>query len=255
MKNNGLENEQDIIKVLNGKTYDELPDFWKRRMKQLERNFPTDQKIECYKCVYNQKADIGIRMNNYRYNISIKSGYFVSVHNERISSFTGFLRSLGVSDELINVLKYYHYGDETLDGTGKVHYNLETIKSKMKDKIEEFNRCVNEPEILKHIIIRFLCAGTPFQKSYVTHIFFGTAEYGEMLDVKTIIGYIMSGYSINTDSIHFGPFIYTPAYRGLENFDANNVRRYYINIKWPSINRDIRDAKEWLFSDKNKPEE
>lgn len=254
MKNNGLQNEKDIIELLNGRTLNDLPDFWQRRMKQLDRNFPLDEKIECFKCVHNHKADIGIRVKSYRYNISIKSGYFVSVHMERISSFAGFLKSLGLDDELINVLKYYHYGDGTLDGTGKVHYNLETIKTQIKDKIEEFNKRVNEFEILKHIILRFLCTGTPYQRSYVTHIYAGTADYGEMLDAKTIIGYILSGYSISTDSIHFGPFIYTPGYRGLTNFDEENVKRYYINIKWPSINRDIRDAKDWLFNVKNKTE-
>ena len=69
-----------------------------------------------------------------------------------------------------------------------------------------------------------------------------------MIDAKTMIDYICSGYPSTTTAIHFGPFIYCPAYRGLVDFDSDNVKRYYIEIKWPSLIRDIRDAKVWLFS-------
>lgn len=247
MKNDGLQNELNIVEMLDGKTYKELPDFWKKRMKQLCKEVEDDDKIECFKCVYNKKADIGVRVREYRYNISIKSGFFVSVHSERLSSFTGFLRSIGISEELIETLKYYHYGDGTTDGTGDVHYNLSTIKENMQKNIDEFNKVVNEKEILKQIVLRVLCIGTPYQRSFVSHIYAGTVNYGEMIDAKTLVEYICSGYPTATDSIHFGPFIYAPAYRGVENFNANNVKRHYINIKWPSLYRDIRDTKDWYF--------
>ncbi|MBO4667071.1 MAG: hypothetical protein J5666_02960 [Bacilli bacterium] len=247
MKNSGLENEQDIIDLLNGKKVEELPEFWQRRMKQLCKEVEGDDQIECFKCVYNKKADVGVRVRNYRYNISIKSGYFVSVHSERLSSFTGFLKSIGISEELITTLKSYHYGDGTTDGTGDFHYDLNTIKENMQNSIDDFNKVVNKKEILRQIIMRVLCTGTPYQRSFVSHIYAGTVNYGDMIDAKTLIEYICSGYPCSTDSIHFGPFIYAPAYRGVENFNSNNVKRYYVNIKWPSMYRDIRDAKDWYF--------
>ena len=248
MKNDGLKNELEIVEMLDGKTYNDLPDFWKKRMKQLCKEVEENDQIECFKCVYNKKADVSVRVRGYRYNISIKSGYFVSVHSERLSSFTGFLKSIGISDELITTLKLYHYGDDTIDGTGDVHYDLSTIKEKMCDSIGEFNKVVNEKEILRQIIMRVLCTGTPYQRSFVSHIYAGTVNYGEMIDAKTLIDYICSGYPCATDSIHFGPFIYAPAYRGVENFNSKNVKRYYVNIKWPSLYRDIRDTKDWYFN-------
>ncbi|MCR5423009.1 MAG: hypothetical protein K6E74_05165 [Bacilli bacterium] len=248
--NNGLANEQDIINVLDGKKYKELPEFWKNRMKQLCRDIEEDDRIECFKCVYNQKADISIRAHDRKWNISIKSGYFVSVHNERISSFVGFLRKLGISEDLITTLRLYHYGDGTIDGTGDVHKSLDEIKAEMLDKIDEFNEAVNKKEILMKIANRFICSGTPFQKSYVTHLYYGKVTYGTMIHVKTLLDYICEEFKCDTKAIHFGPFIYSPAYRGVENFDANNVKRYYINIKWPSATNDIRNAKIWYFNKK-----
>lgn len=251
MYNNGLQNELDIVNVLDGKTYKELPEFWQAKMRQLYRIISDDDKIECYKCVHDQKSDISIKVGTYKWNISIKSGGYVSVHEERISTFVGFLRSLGINEKLLDTLKLYHYGDGTLDGTGDVHKDLDTIKKEMCNEIEAFNKAVNEPEILYRIIMRFICCGTPIQRSYVTHIYYGNHEDGMMLNAKTIVEYICSGYASNLTSIHFGPFIYTPGYRGLENFDKNNVRRYYIKIKWPSLIRDMREAKEWYFKNRD----
>lgn len=85
MKNHGLENELEIVEVLNGKTIKELPNFWRRKMKQLCRVLEDDEKIECYKCYHDQKADISIRVGKRKWSISIKSGNFVSVHTERKS--------------------------------------------------------------------------------------------------------------------------------------------------------------------------
>ena len=250
MKNNGLQNEKDIIDVLDGKTYKELPEFWKRRMKQLYRDIEEDDKIECFKCVYNQKADIAIIVKDKKFNISIKSGFFVSVHNERISSFAGFLRSLGIREELITTLKLYHYGDDTIDGSGTVHYSVEEIKLKYKKEIDEFNKEVNKKEILRKIVMCFLCKGTPYQGGCASHLYSGTYIFGSLIDMKTMVDYICEAYSHQANAIYFGPFIYTPAYRGLENFDETNVKRYYISIKWPSLNRDMRDAKLWYFNER-----
>lgn len=247
MRNNGLQNELEIVALLDGKLYRELPEFWQRRINQLDRDVREDDRIECYKCVYNQKADISIRIDNKKWNISIKSGYFVSVHSERISSFSGFLRSLGIEEELIETMKLYHYGDGTTDGTGEVRKSVAELKEELKDRIRVFNEAVNKKEVLSKIVLRFLCIGTPFQRSFVTHIYHGTKDYGELIDAKTMVDYICSGYPQTTTSIHFGPFIYCPAYRGVVDFDSNNVKRYYIEIKWPSLIRDIRDAKEWYF--------
>ena len=217
-------------------------------MKQLDSALVEDDIIEAYKCVHDQKADISIRVKQKKWNISIKSGYFVSVHNERISSFTGFLRSLGIKEELIETLKLYHYGDGSLDGTGTERKTSRELKEELKDRIEAFNEAVNQRNILCHIILRFLCCGTPYQRSYVTHIYWGTKDYGIMIHAKTLVDYFCNAYYYETTAIHFGPFIYTPAYRGLKDFDSTNVKRYYINIKWPSLVRDINEAKEWYFS-------
>ena len=104
MRNDGLQNELDIIEILNGKKITELPVFWQRRMRQLYRSIKDDDLIECYKCVYNKKADISIKIENKKWNISIKSGHNVSAHSESVSSFSGFLRSLGIEEKHIEEL-------------------------------------------------------------------------------------------------------------------------------------------------------
>ena len=247
MVNNGIQNELEIIDCLNGKKYNELTTFWQSRMKQLYFDIKEEDTIECYKNAKNQKADIVIKVDDKKWYISIKSGFFVSVHMESITSFTGFLRAIGIEEEHIKTLKLYHYGDGTTDGTGSEHKPVDILKEELKDRIKALNAAINEPERLKQIILRFIYCGTPFARSYVTHLYWGTKDYGNMIDVKTMVDYLCSDYPFESTSIHFGPFIYAPGYRGLTNFNSSNVRRYYINIKWPSLTRDIRDAKDWLL--------
>ena len=219
-------------------------------MRQLYKVIEDNDLIECYKCVYNKKADSSIKVGIRKWSISIKSGYFVSVHMERISSFSGYLRSLGIEEKHIETLKLYHYGDGTLDGTGSERKSSTELKEELKDRIEAFNEAVNQEDIIRKTVLRFICCGTPYQRSYVTHLYWGTKDCGDLIDIKTMVDYICSGYAFETNTIHFGPFIYCPGYRGLTDYDSTNVRRHYIDIKWPSLVRDIRDAKDWFFRGK-----
>ena len=155
MKNDGLENELNIVQELNGKLFKELSPFWQARMRQLYRIIQDEDKIECYKSYHDQKADISIRVGIKKWSISIKSGNYVSVHMERISSFTGFLRSLGLAEEHIETLKLFHYGDGTIDGTGNVRKSSSELKIELRDRIMAFNEEVNKREVLRHIILRF----------------------------------------------------------------------------------------------------
>lgn len=237
MFNNGLKNEFDIIKYLHNKKVTDLSDNWKRALSKVfkyfdedTRHFVTSRKVDGV-----DKGDIFVGFRRQLRSISIKSGEDVTLHGERLSTFCGFLKWLGISDESIDTLKLYHFGDGTLDGTGDVHYDVNTLKEMYKDRIKAFNEEVNNPIYLKKIYDRFIWRGTLTQKVGCDFIYYGNVEQGIMVECIPLVEYLLKQPIPYSNSIHFGPLYYLPKYRGLKKFDPENKGRYYINIKWPRM--------------------
>lgn len=235
MNNDGIKNEMEIIDTINHKQFCDLPVFWKNLLSKVFGKFPDYYYISAFKPKKDDKVDMYVIVNHKQRSFSIKSGDRISVHRESVSRFCGFLEWLGIEKEYTDFLKLYHYGDGTTDGTGEYHLSYKEIIVKYKNEINWFNERVNDPKVVKRIIMRFLSMGTPRQNSFVYYIYYGNKDEGICTRVQYILEYIEKNiveYN-HLPAIHFGPFIYEPAYRGLEDFDPNDKRRYYIVIKWP----------------------
>lgn len=240
MDNKGIENELEIINYLNERQFKNLTDHWKKILTLAFGKTDPEEKILCKKGLLYEKADMYIRTNHITRSFSIKSGSKISVHGEKLSTFCGFLKWLGLNQDLIDILKLYHYGDDTLDGTGENHYSSNYLLLKYSKQIEEFNNYVNKPETLEKIFYRFLSTGTLNVNGFTYYIYYGTIDTGIFADIKGLVYYLSHNDYSKIKSIHFGPFTYEPAYRGINDFNKDNKRRHYCNIKWVSAKNDIR---------------
>ena len=81
----------------------------------------------------NPKPDIWIKIGNEIKFISVKEGSGNSVHQEPFKDFCKFLEDINVSEETVNHLKLYHYGDDTLDGSGETRLSTSDIKTKYQN--------------------------------------------------------------------------------------------------------------------------
>lgn len=249
--NLGLQNEQDIINILDDTYVKDLPSFWKKFVCSL---FPTaldDDLVHCYKEPPEKKQDICIMACGTRRNVSIKSGNGISVHEETINRFCGFLRWCGITEQSITFLKIYQYGDGTIDGTGEYRMSTKELIEKYPKEIKSFNEEVNNSSSLIMIIRRFLSIGTPNNPSVVNCLYYGTKDGGIYCNMKMLCEYLAKKKYDNIKGIHFGPFTFYARYRGLNKPKPVEVdsldelifkrSRYYISVKWPSIEKDMND--------------
>ena len=130
--NKGLMNERLVINALHGQRLRDLPDHFRIPIRKMfnissEDDFVYAKKVSNF---VGCKTDFELYMYRYYLNISVKSGRCPSLHQEEFSSFITFLESLNISKRTINILKFFHYGDGSKDGTGvKILYLMFLKKS------------------------------------------------------------------------------------------------------------------------------
>lgn len=237
--NNGKILENNFIKSLNNHNYNELNLNLQQFISFLFEDFQYNKKIYCKKLGTHEKADISIQNGNIIKYISLKTGSQNSVHVEKISTFIEFLSSNGINQQIINNLLIYHYGDDTLNGTGSIRYSAEESKRKYRQRIEIFNASINYSKILTKIVERFLFKGTRISNKYVDAIYYGDINIGIWCSSQELLEYCTNHKSMYMKVPHFSIFTYQNWCRNISFSKKSESHRAYMQIKWFSILSDI----------------
>lgn len=239
--NDGFKNEKELELYISNNTYDEYNENIKNFLsfifgKDLNPSLPFYAK----KISGQVKPDIYICHNNVKKYISIKKGSGNSVHQEKIEVFFPFFSNL-LGEDYINSLKKFHYGDDTIDDTGTQRFNANECKARYKTDIDFLNKKLNEWDILKNFLDRFLFLGN-IQEISIDFIYYGTTNKGLWASKNEIIHYVKSEiFSVN--GIHFGPLTYQVWGRNENRTAAHPDRRYTMQIKWGSLEKDLTKIK------------
>lgn len=229
--NYGFKNENDIIEMLNGKTFDAIPKYFQESLSKIF-NYQNEEKFICEKYGGHYKPDIYIKYGNKSINVSIKSGDSVSIHQEILEQFILFLEEIGISKRTIKIIKFYHYGDGTIDGSGKYLFNLGYIKLKYGQFIKEANSELNDNKYYFKIINRLLFSGKYPTAHSMDYLYYGYDSFGFIVSKDNLSKYLFSQKCLYLNCLHIGPFVYQPASRKNKNIK-------YCQFKWKSITSDI----------------
>lgn len=184
----------------------------------------------------NPKPDIWIKIGNEIKFISLKEGSGNSVHQEPFKDFCEFLKALDVTNDTINNLKLYHYGDDTLDGDGEIRLSSSDIKTKYQKQIYSVNTELNSTRILPKILNRFLFAGVFRNPILVDAVYHGSVDNGVYANREEIIDYLMNNANVSKMSgVRFSELSYQPWTRDQNRIAAHPERRYVMQIKWSSM--------------------
>lgn len=243
MSNNrhGFSNEENFVNCLNNQKFSNLNKNMQNFLPFVfERDFlgneiifaDLTQKIEGK----NPKPDIWIKTGNKIKFISIKEGSGNSVHQEPFKDFCKFLEDINVSEETIDCLKLYHYGDDTLDGNGEIRLSTSDIKLKYNTKIQLANKELNSSSILIKIIDRVLFSGAFIKPIIVDAIYHGSVDNGVYANREEIINYLIDNANVSEMSgIRFSELTYQPWTRDQFRTAAHPERRYVMQVKWGSM--------------------
>lgn len=184
------------------------------------------------------KPDISVSIEGQEKFISIKKGTGNSVHQEKIEIFEDFLVNIGVSNEIIDLVKYFHFGDGTTDGSGNNRYSISEIKSQCPNLLSQVNNSLNIESILRPLFEKILFVGNLDTSVRVDAIYHGNSEEGLWATSSEIIDYLLNSQG-NPNSLHFSKLTYQVWNRNL-GFNPNTEnRRYTMQVKWASMAKDF----------------
>lgn len=247
MSNNahGFSNESNIVNYLNGKKIKDLNQNMKNFINWLFNNVNENTSINSGLIQRpigerkNPKPDIWIRINGITKNISIKEGSGNSVHQEPLLEFCEYLKNLDIPTNVINDLKLYHFGDDTLDGSGKIRFSTNEVKEKYKLKITQVNSSLNNDNILENILNRILFDGTLTNPIRVDVCYHGDYNNGIWASRNEILDYLKDNIPRNSSGIMLSKLTYQPWTRDKNRTAIHPERRFTMQVKWGSMYRDL----------------
>lgn len=226
----GNANENNLVEALNNKSFDDLNDNLKSFIKSLNPNIKNNDIISASKLAGHYKSDLKIKVKDNTYNISVKMGSNNSVHQEKIESFIDFLKNqYNISDDLANDLKFFIWGDGTLDGSAPIsdRMNVSTIKKNYPELINNIKLALSKYKT--DLIDRFVFTG--IYNDSIDYIYHGDPNYGIWASQKEIFPYILESNSNNSLSV--GMLTFQAWNRSLEG--KNDHKRGQIQLKCSSL--------------------
>ena len=141
----GNKNEKLLSVALNNKKFKELPNLNLRTFIKEIHPIITDETL--IRCPYNpsmKKQDIQIVIESSIYNVSVITGSGNSIHQEKLEPFISMLqKNYSIADDLANDIRFFVWGDGTIDGSGlkKNRMSANKIKKDYPTLIKNIKFC------------------------------------------------------------------------------------------------------------------
>ncbi len=239
-KNIGRLKEDEFVFALNNKRAGDLSHNLKHVLREMFGLFSEDEIVKCGLVDKFQKPDFYIEFHGIRKYVSLKSGRANVVAQEGLKQFLEYLRNWNLSVEGQKTLLLYHFGDGTMDGSGKKRLEymdiMRILRSKIKSLNEEFN---NNKEFVKDIIYRCLFKGTQEGNIEADYIYHGDINYGVVCSKEQIFKHIDRRDWAFMDNLHIGPIQFRPHARYSDKEIKNEESRWKIDFWWANLAADL----------------
>jgi len=240
-KNYGKFVESEIVMSLNNRHVHEIPKNLKYALYQLYGPLEEDEIIKSEQIDGWMKPDIWVEYKGDRKYISVKSGQATEVHGELMSTFVPFLKEIGVPEEFCNFVLAYCYADGTTDGTGPGPMNFYDIKRHFYEQTAKFNEyMLNHPEIVEKVIDRVLFDGCHEENIKADCLYFGDANYGNIVSKKQIMKHLQFKKYTFMDNPHIGPLQFRAHIRGQSKNPEHEYKRHTIDLWWANLGPEMQ---------------
>lgn len=256
-KNDGIQNEIEIVAALNEKQVKRLPEIHRKFLQEMSPELPDDTVVYAEKIGgQGYKPDVQIELNKKRWNVSVKTGSGNSVHQEKTEYFIHYcMRFLDMTEQEKNSLLLYLYGDGTTDGDSDAENRLkdEELSQVFESEIKDVQMFLNRNK--RALIERFLVYGRQGKQKKIKadFLYHGDVNNGVWcpLDEDTIS--YLAEITVNNAQLSIGPLSFQVWNRNLQAKSNLEDRRHSIQIKWVSCKTNIISTNEYyLLQYKNK---
>ena len=224
--------------MLNNKKIKELNPMLEEFISDLYGKLDGNSLVKCRVSYSNKKYDVVITINNIDKRISIKKGIKNSVHVEGISSFIHFLIENKIQRKYVISYLIYHYADGTTNGSGKNRVSVNEYKLTYQSEIDELNKVLNNEELLRKAVERFIIRGNISDKE-IDALIYGTVNDFYWIKKEDIYKIILCKKDIYSTAVHFSSLTVQPLDRCLNNNPKYEKRRFCVQINWYNLIDDI----------------
>jgi hypothetical protein len=245
MSQQGFANEDIIIDYLNNKKFKFLNSNWQKFLRSIFSNPKNNDKVLCSKKAGQNKSDIIITINKISKSISVKSGTGNSVHQEPVEEFIQFLKeTYKINEELANNIRFFIWGDGTLNGKGKTKNRLSAPEFSRKypqiiKNISEFFK-----ENKKDLIERCVITGSK-SKSSPDYIYYGDYTSGVWKKTEEVLSWLCEDSNESNGAIPVGRLTFQAWNRNINGGNKSEKKRGVIQLKWGTVGEDLKS----IFSD------
>lgn len=245
--NYGLENEVLIRDSFNNKTYLDLNENLKKIAELL---FPEIRPNDGFTCALTDnyiKPDIVLSCRGRDCFISIKTSNSKFMHTENINSFIEFLRGLDVSEETLETILLFQFGDGTIDGTGEKRMNYTEVYVWLGDRIKKANFELNERHyLIEKVVERVMFQGVDRIADSAEYIYVGNVDYGNIVSKRQVKALLRRNDWHFYDNLHIGPIMIRPHARYAGRTIVSDDRRKHIMCSWANFESDVLYMKRKL---------
>ena len=239
-KNIGFFKEEEMVLLLNGKTYDELSNNGKHLIREMFGHVEGNALIQAELVGDYMKPDFSVTCGEETHYVSMKSGGSDIVHQEYIKNFVMYLRDQGIPNRVLRTLLYYHYGDGTIDGSGAERMPYQEIAHKLAKDIQYANEVLNESkEFVLGFIRRALWKGAKEENIEADYIYHGNADYGVLVSKIQLEKHSKRRTWDYMENLHIGPILMRPHARYVGREVKRQKSRERIEFYWPHLSADL----------------
>ena len=232
---------QKVIQELDGKRVFELSNNLRNLINHLFINVKEKELVRCYEICDQYKTDFIIVINGQKRNVSMKTGGITIVHNETASTFIGFLRDNHISDETIETILLFQYGDGTINGSGKNRRYYYEIKHDLDERIRAANMELNfNRDFIKKVVERCVFQGS--QEDYIAadSMYYGDYQNGYVATKEQFMKFVAKKTFDYYDNLHIGPLLLRPDSRYVGRTVVSAKKRDRIVVYWIGLEKHVQ---------------
>ncbi len=237
--NHGYRKEDEMKTFLNNKVAGTLSQNLRELVINLFGVVDPNGVVYCEDGIDFTKPDFVLSYLTKKRYVSMKSGRADICHTEMANTFIPFLRSIGVSEETLRTILLHHYGDGTVNGTGKKRYDNRQVYEWLKDRIKKANIELNNLEIIHRVCDRALFQGVRDDVPPADAIYHGDYEHGSVASRVQIELYLDDKNWLYAENLHCGPLFLRPHARYVDVEIKKPIQRQKVVLYWPNMPKDI----------------
>lgn len=248
--NKGFVKEDEMIINLNDHLVKDINSNLKNMLECLFGALDEKKMVKCEVVPNFAKPDIVITYDGEKRYVSMKTGSNNSVHSEYVEYFVDYLKKKGISQETLNTILLFQYGDGTIDGTGQTRMRYNEIMTKYANEIKKANEELNaNPVFVCEMVCHYLFDGSRPELPSADVIYYGDIYNGYVVNRQQVRSHIRKRKWNQLNNPHIGPLLIRATARYHDKRDTYEVKRHRVDLAWLYLSEDIKYISQHYFYD------